>query len=112
MALSVQLAVTDDRVLIGIGDAFVGSVLNLADGSSLADQARFTDAVNELGGTPNTGVTWVDIAGAIDAVSGLMGPMLPAPEGADDWLGPLDAFVSVARLDGSVLVQRSAILTE
>lgn len=112
MALSVQLAVTDDRVLIGVGDGFVGSVLNLAEGGSLADQARFSEAVAELGGSQNAGVTWVDIAGLVDVVSGLAGPMLPAPEEADDWLGPLDAFVSVSRLDGSTLVQRSALLAE
>lgn len=111
-ALSVQLAVTDDRVLIGVGDGFVGSVLNLAGGSSLADQSRFTDAVTELGGSQNAGITWVDIAGLVDAVSTFMGPMMPMPAEADDWLGPLDAFVSVSRLDGSVFIQRSALLTE
>jgi hypothetical protein len=111
-AVTVQLAVTDDRVLIGVGDAFVGGVLGLADGSSLADQARFSDAVDDLGGTTNAGVTWIDLAGLQDAIGGMLGPMMPVPAGGDDWLGPLDAFVSVTRLDGDVLIQRAAILAE
>ena len=111
-ALTVELAVTDDRVLIGIGDAFVRPMLNLSGGSTLANQSRFTDAVGELGGANNAGVTWVDLAGLHAAVGGMLGPMMPAPDGADDWLGPLDVFVSVTRLDGDVLVQRAALLTD
>jgi hypothetical protein len=111
-ALTVELAVTDDRVLIGIGDGFVRPALTMTAGSSLGDQARFTDAVNELGGANNAGVTWIDLAGLEQAVSGLLGPMVPVPEGADGWLGALDSFVSVSRLDGDVLVQRSAIFAE
>ena len=42
----------------------------------------------------------------------MLGPMMPAPEGSDAWLGPLDAFVSVTRLDGDVLVQRAALLAD
>jgi hypothetical protein len=111
-ALTIELAVTDDRVLIGIGDAFVRPMLNLSGGSTLADEARFTDAVGELGGANNAGVTWVDLAGLQAAVSEMLGPMMPAPEGTDAWLGPLDAFVSVTRLDGDVVVQRAALLTD
>ena len=111
-AVTVELAVTGDRVLIGIGDAFVRPMLNLSGGNTLADQARFTDAVGELGGANNAGVTWVDLAGLQAAVTEMLGPMMPVPDGADDWLGPLDAFVSVTRLDGDVLVQRSALLTD
>lgn len=111
-ALTLQLAITDDRVLIGVGDAFVGQVLSLPGGSSLADQARFSDAVDELGGTTNAGVTWIDLAGLQDAIGGMLGPMMPTPVDGDDWLGPLDAFVSVTRLDGDVLLQRAAILAE
>jgi hypothetical protein len=111
-ALTIELAVTDDRVLIGIGDAFVRPMLNLSGGSTLADEARFTDAVGELGGANNAGVTWIDLAGLQAAVSEMLGPMMPAPEGTDAWLGPLDAFVSVTRLDGDVLVQRAALLTD
>jgi hypothetical protein len=111
-SLTVELAVTEDRVLIGIGDGFVRPVLGLADGSSLADQARFTDAVSALGGSNNAGVLWIDIAGLHEAVGDVLGPMMPAAEGADDWFGPLDAFISVTRLDGEVLLQRAALLTQ
>jgi Protein of unknown function (DUF3352) len=114
----VEFTVTDDRALIGLGDAFVERVLTL-DGGSLADEARFSDAVDELGGPANAGVTWLDLAGVRAAVDGAMGPMLDAadPEGSYEadlqpWLEPLDRIVSVASLESDLLVQRSALLVE
>jgi hypothetical protein len=67
-----------------------------------------------MGGSTNAGVTWIDLAGAGDAIGGLMGSLMPVEPGEDelDWLGPIDRFVSVSRVDGDVLVQRAALLTE
>jgi hypothetical protein len=107
--VSLEWATTDDRVLIGVGDIFVRRVLGLAEGDSLATQARFTDAVAGLGGSSNAGVVWLDIAGLSDALVAVMGPM-PGADEALGWLEPLDSFVSVTRLEGDVLVQRAALL--
>ncbi len=106
----VQVAMTDDRVLIGVGDAFVTMALGVTEGTSLAAQARYTDAVAELGGPDSAGITWVDVAGLHEVASTLAGPMLPAE--TSDWLGPIDRFVSVTVLEGGLLVQHAALLVD
>ncbi len=119
-AISVEYAVTDDRALIGIGDAFVGRVLELDASDALASQPRYADAVAGLGGAENAGVTWLDLAGAREAIEDALGPLLGSVEGGGDayevevrpWLLPLDRIVSVSRLEGDVLVQRAALLVE
>ena len=110
----VEWGITDDRVLIGLGDAFVRRGLALTEGASLAAQPRYSEAIADMGGSTNAGVTWIDLAAASDAIGGLMGSMMPMGPGDDDldWLGPIDRFVSVSRVDGDVLVQRAALLTE
>ena len=119
VGIHIEYAVTDDRALIGIGDAFVGRVLELDASASLASVARYTDAVAGAGGAENAGVTWLDLAGTREAVEGALGPMLGTAEGGGvyeaevrPWLLPLDRFVSVSRLEGDVLVQRAALLVE
>jgi hypothetical protein len=109
-AVVVEVAVTDERVLIGVGDAFVRASLGLAEASSLAAQPRYSEAVAELGGPDSAGITWVDLAGLHDAISTLAGPMLPSESA--EWLGPFDRFVSVTRLESGLLVQHAALLVE
>lgn len=112
----VQYTVTEDRAIIGIGDAFVRRVLELDEPDSLAADDRYVATIDELGGTTNAGVAWVDLAGAreaiITATAEMMGTM--DPDGAltglvEPWLLPLDRFASVTMLDGDVLVQRAAL---
>ena len=115
----VEYAVTDDRAIIGIGDAFVRRVLALDAADSLASQPRYADAIAELGGSENAGVAWLDLAGTREAIESALGPML-AEGGMDGmyqseirpWLLPLDRMVGVTRLEGDVLVQRAALLVE
>ncbi len=109
-AVVVEVAVTDDRVLIGVGDDFVRASLGLAESSSLAAQPRYSEAVAELGGPDSAGITWVDLAGLHDAMSTIAGPMLPSE--STEWLGPFDRFVSVTRLESGLLVQHAALLVE
>ncbi len=115
----VEYALTDDRVLIGVGDAFVRRVLELAEANSLASEPRYADAVAGLGGAENTAVAWLDFAGTREALEAALGPMLGAGdtdgiyEGVvRPWLLPLDRLVTVTRLEGDVLVQRAALLVE
>ncbi len=114
-----EYALTDDRALIGFGDAFVRRVLALDSADSLASQPRYADAIAELGGEENAGVVWVDLAGTREAIEAALGPMLAEqdPDGfyqseIRPWLLPLDRVVGVTRLDGDVLVQRSALIIE
>jgi len=115
----VEYTVTDDRALIGIGDSFVRRVLAMEEADALASQPRYADAIAELGGSENAGVTWFDLTGTREAVETALGPMLSAgdPEGVYEteirpWLLPLDLMVGVARLEGDVLIQRAALLVE
>jgi len=115
--LAVQVTVTDDRALIGLGETFVSRVLQLEAADSLAAEPRFADAIAALGPTANAGVAWLDLAGTREAVEAALGPMLGSldPDGAYEseiqpWLLPLDRMVTVTVLDGEVLVQRSALL--
>jgi Protein of unknown function (DUF3352) len=117
--LVLELAVTDDRALIGLGDAFVDRVLGLDEGDSLAAVDRYRDAVAQVGGTENAGVVWLDLRGTREALESAMGPMLGLMGGGDayesdvqPWLLPLDRVVGVTRLEGEVLIQRVALLVE
>jgi hypothetical protein len=117
MEVVAEWAVTDDRVVIGIGDRFVERVLTLDGASSLAEVPRYRDAVAELGGPSNAGVTWVDLRGiresVFDAVGtenafgfdAMWGDLIP-------WAEPLDRVVTVARMDGDILRSDSVLLVE
>ena len=115
----VEYAVTDDRAIIGVGDVFVRRVLALNQADSLALQPRYSEAIDELGGSENAGVVWLDLAGTREAIESALGPML-ADGGLDGmyeseirpWLLPLDRVVGVTRLEGDVLLQRAALLVE
>lgn len=113
-----EVAVTDERVLIGAGDRFVRRALDLGEGETLADQPRFADAIDELGGAEHAGATWIDLAGAVTAIEDAATD-LGALDGAGSyatelrpWLAPLDRLVSVSRLEGDVLVHRAVLSVE
>jgi hypothetical protein len=109
-----QYAVTDDRVLIGFGDRFVGRVLALPESQSLAASPRYQQAIASVGGAANAGSSFVDLAALRAAVE----TAIPAEEKATyeemalPYLAPLDYVVSVTRLDGSVTDMRAAIVVK
>jgi hypothetical protein len=113
----VEWAVTDDRVLLGVGDRFMDRVIGLDAGDSLAEVPRYRDAVAELGGSSNAGVTWVDLRGVRLALEGALGALDPAGMEMYEtefaaWLEPLDRFVSVTRVDGDLLRADSVLLVD
>jgi hypothetical protein len=108
----VEYALTDDRVLVGLGDAFVRRALELDPADALAAQPRFADAVAGLSGGPGTGFGWLDLAGARGALETAFGEEPGYRTDARPWLLPLDAIVSVSRLEGDLHVQRAALLVE
>jgi Protein of unknown function (DUF3352) len=115
--LVAEWAVTDDRVLIGFGDRFVERVLTLDASESLAEVVRYRDAVAELGGPNNAGVTWLDLHGVRLALEGAFAAIDPAALEVYEtdiapWLEPLDRLVVVARVEGEVLRSDSVLLVE
>ncbi len=115
----VEYAVTGDRALIGFGESFVRRVLSLDESDSLASQPRYAEAIAEMGGSENAGVTWFDLAGTREALESALGPMLAEgdPDGIYEseirpWLLPLDRIVAVMRLEGDVLIQRAALVVD
>ncbi len=108
-----EYAITDDRVLIGIGDSFVSRGLDLAESDSLAANPRFADTVATLGGASNVGTLWVDF----DAMHETFEPMIPDPQrfyevNIRPWVAPLDRFVSVTRLEGAELETHAVLFIE
>ncbi|CAN5527893.1 MAG: DUF3352 domain-containing protein [Chloroflexi bacterium] len=117
--VAVQIAVTDDRALIGLGETFVGRVLELDPSDGLASVARYSDAVTELGGATNTGVAWMDLTGIREAIETAFATEIESMDAAGfymteirPWLMPLDRIVGISRLEGDVHLQRSVLLIE
>ncbi len=112
-----EWTVTEDRVLVGIGDRFVERVLGQDAAGSLAATPRFSDTVDELGGSSNAGLTWVDLRGVRIALEAALGGLDPAGLESYEsdvlpWLEPLDRLVTVSRIDGDLLRNDSVLLVE
>ncbi len=115
--IAVEFAVTDERVLIGLGDRFVGRSLELDADDSLAANERYISALDEFGGTDNAGVAWIDLTALREAFESAL---MPAAESfgveyeseIQPWLEPLDRIVTVSRIEGDLLVQRGALLVD
>jgi hypothetical protein len=83
----------------------------------LAETAGYSDAVGDLGGSTNAGVTWIDLRGLRLAVETTLGAMDPSGMEMYEtevlpWLEPLDRFVSVVRVDGDVLLTNAVLLVD
>ena len=113
----VEWAVTEDRVLVGVGDRFVERVLGLELADSLAAEPRFTEAIAELGDPSHASATWLDIRGVRVALESAFGDMDPAAMESytaeiAPWLEPFDRLVSVTRVDGDLLRSESLLIVE
>ncbi len=109
-ATTIQYAVTDTRVVIGTGTSFVARVLDMSPGDSLASQARFSSAMTAVGGTSNTGMMWLDLAGIRTAVEGAMGTALP--QGADQWVAPFDYLAAANGVDSGWLEAHAVLVVK
>jgi hypothetical protein len=113
----VEWAVTDDRVLLGAGDRFIERALRQDAAGSLAETARYSEAVADLGGSNNAGVTWIDLRGLRLALEPTFAELDPSSMDMYEtevvpWLEPLDRFVSVVRVDGDVLSTEAVLLVD
>jgi hypothetical protein len=100
-------AVTSDLVVLGYGESFVAAALDAGPGPSMADDSRFGNLVKRVG-EENIGLSFVDVAAVRDLVEPLVKEKLPRDQWAfyereiKPYLLPFDAFISAARIDGSV----------
>jgi hypothetical protein len=105
--LSISVAIAEDHLYLGVGD-FVASALTQDAGTSLAADARYTNAA-AVAGEPNLGLAFLDIAG-LQALFESMG-------GADDgyttnvkpWLDALDYLVVSETADGKTLATKAQL---
>ena len=109
-AVAVQWAVDGDRVLIGVGDRFVGRVLQLDQADSLAASDRFTAATGRYPGQ-NASTMFLDVAG----LDGVLGSTIGADAGqgfadVDTVLSAFDYVLVDGRVEGGVVADRVAVV--
>ena len=111
----IAYAVTDQVVVIGVGQAFVESVLDAGPGPSLADDSSFASLLDRVG-DENIGFTFADIR----AIRELVEPLLQSDMTPEEWayyekeikpfLVAFDAVASSTRDDGD-LDRGSSVIT-
>ncbi len=112
MEAVIQYALDGEHVLIGVGDRFVSRALQLSPGESLAEDARYTAAIDRFGGDDNAGAFFLDLAALRETVEAQAGEMLP-PEYATEiqpYLEPLDLLAGVTRVENGAMVTRYGLV--
>jgi hypothetical protein len=102
---TISYASTPDVIAIGVGDAFVKSVLDAKPGSSLADDARYKSMLDGAGAR-NVGSLWVDLKAvrelAETAAAGSGASLATYNRDVKPYLEHLDGFVEAATTDGNL----------
>ncbi|HTS15816.1 MAG TPA: hypothetical protein VMH24_09105, partial [Candidatus Sulfotelmatobacter sp.] len=99
---TIAYAFKDDLFVLGVGDAFVKSVLDTTSATSLGSDARYSAALSAAGGPTDSSVVYADLT----AIRGLVEASLPAAQKAaytsdvQPYLAPFDRFIDV-RVDAS-----------
>ncbi len=102
--VSLSYAFKDDVFVLGLDEAFVKAVLDVGADSSLAKQARYTEAVAAAGGPSATAILYADLT----AWRTFLESKLPASQKAayesdvKPYLVPLDRLVAVGTIDQDV----------
>jgi hypothetical protein len=113
-ASTLQYAITDQRVVIGSGNAFVARVLDMQSTSSLGADPRFRAALDSVGGTTNSGAFWFDLT----ALRAALEPLVPADgqsvyqSNVKPWVAPFDYLVGASKADGQEVESRIAIVVK
>jgi uncharacterized protein DUF3352 len=110
----IAYASTADLVVVGVGSAFVKSVLDTKPGSSLADEARFKTLLGRVG-ERNTTDAFVDIAVVRDLVESVASTQSGYGEylkNVKPYLVPLDAWVQATVIDGELDRTTGVVVTK
>lgn len=104
---TLSVALTDDTLLIGLGD-FVETALTLDEADSLAASPGYVDALGE--DTVNSGVLYANIGSLLDLLDPLLA--LAAPEWADisPYATALDRLIAVGTVDDDVIGARMSVI--
>jgi uncharacterized protein DUF3352 len=103
--LEIAYAVTDEILVIALGDSFVKAVLDAKPGASLATDARFKALIDRVG-SQNLGSVYLDITATREMFEGLYRTADPTGfEGykteIQPYLQPLDAYIQATTRDGA-----------
>lgn len=95
-------AVTDQVVVIGVGDAFVKSVLDTTAGTSLASNARFSALVDRVG--DHAGLGYLDLTAIREMIEAAVPAAQRGRYDADvkPYVVPFDALVAATRTGSDV----------
>jgi hypothetical protein len=109
----VQYALDGETAIIGFGDRFVGRVVGIEAGQSLADTDRYGAAIERFGGDDNAGAFFLDLValrealetafGSLDTTGMYEAEVKPNVE-------PLDYFAGVTRVEGDAVVSRYGLV--
>lgn len=100
---SLGFAIKDGAFVLGVGEAYLKSLLDLKPEASLNGAQRFSDALKAAGGPATSGLVYVDVAGVRSALEA----NLPADarqqyeQQLKPYLQPLDQLISVGVQDGA-----------
>jgi hypothetical protein len=97
-----EYALSDDRLLLGVGDSFIGRVLGVAADDSLATSDTYGRALAAVGGDAKHGFVFVDLGAIRTWVESTLSPEEKAAYDLDVGpnLAPLDYIAMGSRLDG------------
>jgi hypothetical protein len=102
----IEYAMTDKRLLLGVGDGFVSRALDLAAADSLQQAEAYRRALTAVGGDPSHGAVFVDLAATRTWVESLLPADVAAAYKKDvaPNLKPFDYLAMATRRDGHFTV--------
>jgi len=104
---TISVAVTDDILLLGLGD-FVQSAI-LSDGTdSLGTSSGFLDAL--AGDTPNAGVMYMNISSLLDVLDPMLSMMAPEWSEIAPYAAGIDRMIVVPNADDEVVSARMTVI--
>jgi hypothetical protein len=104
---TVSVAVTDDQLLLGLGD-FVESAI-LSDGSdSLGASEGYIDAL--AGEVPNAGVMYVNVASLVAELDPMLAMMAPEWAEIAPYAAGVDSLIVVPNEDDEVVSARMTVI--
>ena len=108
--VEISYTIQDGVVIVGLGPAWVKSIVDVKPGASLADQARYRDSLDRVG-AKNAGSFFLDIS----AVRKLLEPLAAKAPGSNyatdikPYVAPFDVLAGATRTSGGNHVVRTIL---